>query len=92
MPETLSQPILLVEDSPEDFETTERAFRKSIQYSPKDPLGYNNLGSVLNEEKRWDEAVTVLARALDLNPELAIARNNLAWAQSRKAMEGKVGK
>ena len=29
MPETLSQPILLVEDSPEDFETTERAFRRS---------------------------------------------------------------
>lgn len=29
-----SQPILLVEDSPEDFETTERAFRKSGLKNP----------------------------------------------------------
>lgn len=34
MPETLSQPILLVEDSPEDFETTERALRKSGLKNP----------------------------------------------------------
>ncbi|HEX3554779.1 MAG TPA: response regulator [Thermoanaerobaculia bacterium] len=30
----LSQPILLVEDSPEDYETTERAFRKSGLKNP----------------------------------------------------------
>ena len=34
MPEPLSQPILLVEDSPEDFETTERAFRRSGLKNP----------------------------------------------------------
>ncbi|HEX9941488.1 MAG TPA: response regulator [Thermoanaerobaculia bacterium] len=34
MPDTLSQPILLVEDSPEDFETTERAFRRSGLKNP----------------------------------------------------------
>ncbi len=34
MPERLSQPILLVEDSPEDFETTERAFRRSGLKNP----------------------------------------------------------
>ena len=34
MPESLSQPILLVEDSPEDFETTERAFRRSGLKNP----------------------------------------------------------
>ncbi len=32
MPET--QPILLVEDSPEDFETTQRAFRRSGLKNP----------------------------------------------------------
>ena len=31
---SLSQPILLVEDSPEDFETTERAFRRSGLKNP----------------------------------------------------------
>lgn len=34
MPNTPNQPILLVEDSPEDFETTERAFRKSGLRNP----------------------------------------------------------
>ena len=34
MPETMSQPILLVEDSPEDFETTQRAFRRSGLKNP----------------------------------------------------------
>ena len=34
MPEPPTQPILLVEDSPEDFETTQRAFRKSGLKNP----------------------------------------------------------
>ncbi len=34
MRETPNQPILLVEDSPEDFEATERAFRKSGLKNP----------------------------------------------------------
>ena len=34
MPDTPSQPILLVEDSPEDFETTQRAFRRSGLKNP----------------------------------------------------------
>ena len=34
MPESPNQPILLVEDSPEDFETTQRAFRRSGLKNP----------------------------------------------------------
>ena len=34
MPDSPNQPILLVEDSPEDFETTERAFRRSGLKNP----------------------------------------------------------
>ena len=34
VPDSPNQPILLVEDSPEDFETTERAFRKSGLKNP----------------------------------------------------------
>jgi two-component system response regulator len=34
VPESPSQPILLVEDSPEDFETTQRAFRRSGLKNP----------------------------------------------------------
>ena len=34
MPDSPNQPILLVEDSPEDYETTQRAFRKSGLRNP----------------------------------------------------------
>ena len=34
MPDSPNQPILLVEDSPEDFETTQRAFRRSGLKNP----------------------------------------------------------
>lgn len=34
MPDSPNQPILLVEDSPEDFETTQRAFRRSGLRNP----------------------------------------------------------
>jgi CheY-like chemotaxis protein len=34
VPDSPNQPILLVEDSPEDFETTERAFRRSGLKNP----------------------------------------------------------
>jgi tetratricopeptide (TPR) repeat protein len=75
-----------------EYDKSEAAFRKSIAYSPSDAVGYNNLGTALNDEKKWDEAIIVLRRALELNPDLDLARNNLAWAESHKAQETKTGK
>jgi len=75
-----------------EYDKAEAAFRKSIVYSPSDAVGYNNLGTVLNDEKKWDDAIGVLRRALELNPGLDLARNNLGWAESHKAQETKAGK
>ena len=75
-----------------DYARAEEAFRKSIEYSPDDAVGYNNLGSVLNDQQKWDEAIRVLRRALELDYNLALARNNLAWAESHKAQENAAGK
>jgi tetratricopeptide (TPR) repeat protein len=75
-----------------EYDRAEKAFRKSIEYSPNNPVGYNNLGTALNDEKKWDEAIIALRRALELNPDLTLARNNLAWAESHKAQENKGGK
>ena len=71
-----------------EYDKAEQAFRKSIDAVSNDALGYNNLGSALNEQKKWDEAMIVLGRAVELNPNLAIARNNLAWARAQKAKQG----
>jgi tetratricopeptide (TPR) repeat protein len=70
-----------------EYSRAEAAFRKSIAYSPSDPVGYNNLGTALNDQEKWDEAIVVLRRALELNPDLGLARNNLAWAETHKAQE-----
>jgi len=64
-----------------DFRRAEAAFRKSIQYEPDRPLAYNNLGSALNAQARWGEAIVVLEHALSLDSNLAVTRNNLAWAR-----------
>jgi tetratricopeptide (TPR) repeat protein len=75
-----------------EYDRAEAAFRKSIAYSSSDAVGYNNLGTALNDEKKWDEAIVVLRRALELNPNFGLARNNLAWAESHKAQDASGGK
>jgi tetratricopeptide (TPR) repeat protein len=63
----------------------ESAFRKALEYAPDEALAYNNLGSALNGQGRWDEAIAVLEKAVSLDPGLAIAKNNLAYAKAEKA-------
>lgn len=75
-----------------DYVKAEKAFSKSIEYSPDNALGYSNLGSALNDQKKWDEAILVLQLAVGLNPDLPIARNNLAWAQSHRDQEANRGR
>jgi tetratricopeptide (TPR) repeat protein len=71
-----------------DFQSAESAFRTSIKYAPDRPLAYNNLGSALNAQGRWDEAIAVLEHALSLDSNLALTRNNLAWAREERAKRG----
>ena len=55
-------------------------FRQSIRLAPEVPKYHLNLGNVLNQLKRWDEAETVLARALALAPDEAGVHSALATA------------
>lgn len=45
----------------------------------------NNLGFCAGNLRLWDEAVRNLEEATRLDPNLALARNNLAWARGEKA-------
>ena len=67
-----------------DFRRSEWAFRKSTECAPERALGFNNLGSALNAQGRWDDAIPVLEHALSLDPDLAIAKSNLAWAKTEQ--------
>ena len=68
-----------------EFDKAEAEFRKSIDAAPANALGYNNLGSSLIEQKKSDEAIIVLEKAVALDPTLTIAKNNLAWARVEKS-------
>ena len=42
------------------------------------------LGSVLNDNSQWDEAIAALSKAVELDPKNADAQNNLGWAVGEK--------
>ena len=72
-----------------DYRNAERAFEQSVRYGPDRALAYNNLGSALNAQSRWDDAIAALEHSLALDPGLAIARNNLAWAREQRGAHGR---
>jgi len=61
----------------EEWEDAESAFRRVIEVGnvPHQPWG--NLGACLIMQKRYDEAEEALQKALEINPDYAIARRNL---------------
>jgi tetratricopeptide (TPR) repeat protein len=71
----------------QQYQRAELAFRKALEYAPAEALGYNNLGSALNGQGKWDEAILVLEKAVSLDPTLTIAKNNLDYAKAEKAKE-----
>jgi tetratricopeptide (TPR) repeat protein len=75
--------------SASDYVGAEARFRNAIRANPNEALGYCNLGAALIAEQKFDEAIAVLERAIALNPSLALARNNLAWALQEKEKHGK---
>ncbi|MBW7470023.1 tetratricopeptide repeat protein [Marinobacter sp. M216] len=56
----------------------EQAWRHAVELNPEDPVAINNLALLLQEEKRFAEAVTLLERGLDYSPDVAQLHYNLA--------------
>jgi tetratricopeptide (TPR) repeat protein len=70
---------------------TRRALRESIRYyeqalehDPADAVAYNNICSAYNDLEMWDEAASACRRALEIDPDLVRARNNLTIAEKRE--------
>jgi Flp pilus assembly protein TadD len=74
-----------------DFVGAEGEFRKALQADPGSALAYNDLGDVLNNQRRWDEAIAALQKAVALDPSMALAKNNLAYSFEQKAHGGNGG-
>lgn len=58
---------------------------QSVKLSPTSARAFNNLGFCAGNLRLWDEAIRNLEEATRLDPNLALARNNLAWARDEKA-------
>ena len=51
-----------------------------LKFAPNNKLAYNNMCASYNQLKEWDLAKTACQKALTVDPNFQIAKNNLNWA------------
>lgn len=73
---------VLLSDSRGDMESSERDLRQIILMKPDDSRSLNHLGYMLaNQTDRYEEALQLLERAIDLAPDDPAIIDSLGWAQ-----------
>lgn len=60
-----------------DYDSARAAYKKAIESNPYDAESWSNLGYVLIQAGNQAEGIKHIERALELDPDLAIAKNNL---------------
>ncbi len=71
-----------------DLSGAEAGFRELLRTAPLDAELYNCLATVLDGQGRYQEAVAHYYKAISLNPQLSVARYNLANSLHRAGDEG----
>ena len=71
-----------------DRDSAEASYRLALSIDPSDSWSMNNLGLLLIDEGRYDEALPPLARAVELRPEAPAFANNLGVALERTGHPG----
>jgi Tfp pilus assembly protein PilF len=69
-------------------DSAEASYRLALSIDPNDSWSMNNLGLLLIDEGRYDEALPPLARAVELRPEAPAFANNLGVALERTGHPG----
>ncbi len=64
----------------------ESALRRAVELAPNDAHAYSNLGSLLREQGKLDEAAASFRRALKINPRLADAHCGLGLVLQSKGL------
>ena len=64
---------------------------QSARLNPKSAQAFNNIGICAGKLERWDEAIRNTQEALRLDPNLQLAKNNLAWMQPQKLKSTQAG-
>ena len=73
------------------FKECIEAAEQATILNPRNARAFNNLGFCLANLRRWDDAIRSTQEALSLDPNLQLARNNLAWMQQEKRKSTSVG-
>ncbi len=69
-----------------NYQASIDAAHRALQFNPTSELAYNNLGAAYAALAQWDLAIQNDQQALRLKPDFQLAKNNLAWALSRKPL------
>ena len=69
-------------------DSAEASYRLALTIDPNDSWSMNNLGLLLIDEGRYDEALPPLARAVELRPEAPAFANNLGVALEKTGHPG----
>ena len=55
-----------------------------MEVKPDSALAYNNICAAYNALKQWDDAIAACERALVIDPDFELAKNNLGVAVQAK--------
>jgi tetratricopeptide (TPR) repeat protein/WD40 repeat protein len=64
----------------EDYKTAETYFKKTMEIAPDDEDTYATYGNFLDDIDRYEEAISMYLKAVELNPEYYWAWKQLGWA------------
>ena len=65
------------------------AAKAALAILPTSAEAWNNIAAAYEDLHMWDEAINAAQQALRLKPDFQLARNNLAWSESQKALTGR---
>jgi len=63
------------------------AAKMALAILPTSAEAYNNIAAAYEDLGRWDEAIQAAREAVRLKPDFQLAKNNLAWSESQKALK-----
>lgn len=67
-----------------NYEDAIKTWEEVVKLNPNNAIAYNNIGSAYNLMKKWEEAIPYFNKALAINPDFQLAKNNLQAAIKAK--------
>jgi len=79
--------LCVVEQRCGDYKRAEIYYREAVKLNPDFSQAWNNLGYVLVDDKRYEEALAAFEEAVRAMPNYQIAQENLLWLNQRNKLE-----